>query len=114
MVQKASLAVIPACLAVRAPIGDMQLPAAMSAAQETGQQRLATAHRSTRHETLAVGVVGDQALIPLELRPREISFVMVREQDVPFGSFALVAADNALAACLDRHPTAGSAEQAPA
>ena len=69
VVQEAALAVIPACFAVRAPIGDMQLPTAMSAAQETGQQRLAAADRSTRHETFAVGVVGDQALIPLELRP---------------------------------------------
>ena len=33
---------------------------------------------------------------------------MIRRQDVPFGSFALVAADNTLAACFDRHPAAGS------
>ena len=37
--------------------------------------------------------------------------MMVFEQDVPFGSFALVAADNALAAGFDCHPAARSAER---
>jgi hypothetical protein len=35
---------------------------------------------------------------------------MVREQDLPFGSFAPVAAHNALAAGLNPHPAAGAAE----
>ena len=35
----------------------------------------------------------------------------VERRELPVGSFALVAADNALATCLDRHPAAGSAER---
>jgi hypothetical protein len=73
MIDEASLAMIPADIAGRAAIGDMQLAAAMAAAQETRQERLAAADRAARHETFAVGVVGDQALIPLELGPREMS-----------------------------------------
>ncbi len=37
--------------------------------------------------------------------------MMVPEQDVPFISFALAAADHALAADFDRYPAAGAAER---
>jgi hypothetical protein len=69
MVHEASLAVIPTRLAVRDAVSDMQFPAAMTATQKAGQERLTATDRAARHEALAVGVVGDQALIPLELRP---------------------------------------------
>src|SRR5271166_1703572 len=70
MIDEASLAMIAADIPGRAAIGDMQLAAAMTAAQETRQKSLAAADRAARHETFAVGVVGDQQLIPLELGPR--------------------------------------------
>src|SRR5271166_2011029 len=111
MVQGAALAMVAAGFAVRTSIGDMQLAAAMPAAQQTRQQCLAAADRPARHKTLAVSVIGDQALIPFELRPTEIAFMMVFEQDVPFGSLALEAADNALAAGFDCHPATRSAER---
>src|SRR5271166_5118040 len=111
MVQGAALAMVAAGFAVRTSIGDMQLAAAMPAAQQTRQQGLAAADRPARHKTLAVSVIGDQALIPFELRPAEIAFMMVFEQDVPFGSLALEAADNALAAGFDCHPATRSAER---
>ena len=110
MVQEASLAVIPANLTDRAAICDMQLAATMTTAQETRQKRLAAADRAARHETFAVGVVGDQALIPLELGPREIAFVVVQEQDVPIRPLTPEPTHDPLAAGLDRHAAAGSAE----
>jgi hypothetical protein len=88
----------------------MQLAATMTTAQETRQKRLAAADRAARHETFAVGVVGDQALIPLELGPREIAFVVVQEQDVPIRPLTPEPTHDPLAAGLDRHAAAGSAE----
>src|ERR1700732_99463 len=82
----------------------------MATAQETRQKRLAAADGAARHETFAVGVVGDQALIPLELGPREIAFVVVQEQDVPIRPLAPEPTHDPLAAGLDGHPAAGSAE----
>ena len=78
----------------------------MATAQETRQKRLAAADGAARHETFAVGVVGDQALIPLELGPREIAFVVVQEQDVPIRPLAPEPTHDPLAAGLDRHPAA--------
>ena len=110
MIDEASPAMIPADITGRAAIGDVQLASAMTAAQETRQERLAAADRAARHETFAVGVVGDQALIPLELGPREIAFVMVQEQDFPIQPLAPEPTHDPLAASLDRHAAAGSAE----
>src|SRR5262249_8914662 len=98
-------------LAVRAAIGDMQFPTAMSAAQETSQQCLAATDRAACHQALTIRIVGDQALIPFEFLRREISLVMVCEQDVPLASFTLEATHHALAARLDCHTAAGSAER---
>src|SRR5271166_72387 len=110
MIDEASLAMIPANIAGRAAIGDMQLAAAMAAAQETRQERLAAADRAARHEAFAVGVVGDQQLIPLELGPREIAFVAAQEQDFPIRPLAPEPPRDPLAASLDCHAAAGSAE----
>ena len=67
VVELAAAAVIAARAAVRAAVGDVKLAAAMAAAEKAGKQRLAAPDRAAAHEALAVGVVGDQALIPLEL-----------------------------------------------
>src|SRR4051794_39342115 len=59
MVEVAATAVIAPGAALRAAVGDMELAAAVAAAQEAGEQRFAASHRSAAHEALAVGVVAD-------------------------------------------------------
>ena len=77
MVDLAASAVIAAGIAVLAAISDVKLAAAMAASKKSGKQRFATSHRAAAHEALAVGVVGDQALIPFELAPGNVALVMV-------------------------------------
>lgn len=55
---------------------------------------------------LAVGVVGDQALIPLELRPANVALVMVEDQSLPFTALLAESAHDPLAAILDRDAAA--------
>ena len=50
-----------------AAIGDMQLAAAVPATEHAGQQHLATADSAARHETRAIGIVGNQTLVPFVL-----------------------------------------------
>ncbi len=69
VVHEAPLAMIAADIACRAAVGDMQLAAAMTAAQKPAQKRLAPPDGAARQKTFGIGVIGDQALIPLELRP---------------------------------------------
>jgi hypothetical protein len=60
---------ISAGVAILAAVGDVKLAAAMAAAQQAGQQRLATSDRRAAHEALAISIVADQTLIPLKVRP---------------------------------------------
>jgi len=69
MVQMATAAVITARTAILAAVSDMELAAAVSAAEQAGEQCLATSNRPAAHKALAVGVVADQPLVPLELGP---------------------------------------------
>ena len=75
----------------------MQLASTVAAAQHAGQERLAPTHRTAYHETLAVGVVGDQALVPLVFGPGQVTLMVVEEQDLPFGAPLADAADDPLA-----------------
>ena len=104
------VAVVAADVALGAVVADEQPAPAMAAAHEPGEQRLAPAHRAARHHPLAVGVVGDQPLVPLVLRPRQVALVVVDEQDRPLRPVLAVASQHALAAVLDRGPAAGPAE----
>ena len=52
MVEVAAAAVIAPGAAVRAAVGDVELAAAMAAAQQAGEQRFAAPHRSAAHEAL--------------------------------------------------------------
>jgi hypothetical protein len=61
---------VTAGVAVGAAVGDMQLAPAMAAAQEPGENELTFAQGATRIHAHTSGVVGDQVLVPLELRPR--------------------------------------------
>src|SRR6266566_148415 len=105
MVHLAAAAVIPADSAARAAVSDVKLATAVTAAKEASEKRFTTAHRSTTHEALPVGVVGDQALIPLELDPRNIPLVVVLDQNVPVAAPASEAAHDPLATRFNRHTT---------
>jgi hypothetical protein len=41
----------------------------MAAAQQAREQRLTTSNGASRHHALAGGIIGNQPLIPLKLRP---------------------------------------------
>ena len=90
--------------AARAAVGDVEPSPAMAAAQQAGEQRVAPADRAARHQAAAVGVVGDQALVPLELRPGDVALVVIHDQHVPLVALPAVAAHHPLAPVLDRHP----------
>src|SRR5271154_3051476 len=80
----------------------------MAAAQQAGEQGLSLAHRAAYHHAFAVGIVGDQPLVPFIVRPRQITLVMVDEQDRPVRAILAIAAQDTLAAVLDRYPATSS------
>src|ERR1700748_1473455 len=69
MVDVSALAVIATGFAVRAPVSDVKLTPAMTAAQQAREQRLAASNGASRHHALAGGIIGNQPLIPLKLCP---------------------------------------------
>ena len=85
-----------------AAIGDIHLAAAMATAQEPGEKQLPAPYRSSGHGAALAGrIVGDHALVPLELLPGDIALVLILEQHVPFRQWAPQAAPDTLAAILD-------------
>jgi hypothetical protein len=81
MVEMASATMVAPRAPVLAAVGNVELAAAMTAAKKTGKQGLAASHGAAAHETLTVGVVADQALIPFKLGPRNVSVMMVEDQN---------------------------------
>ena len=65
------------------------------------QQGFAGADGPPAHKALAVGVVGDQLLVPLELRPANVTLMVLRDQSLPAAPVALHASNHALAPVLD-------------
>jgi hypothetical protein len=63
----------PAVIATSFPglaaVGDVKLTAAMAAAQQAREEGLAASNGASRHHALAGGIIGNQPLIPLKLRP---------------------------------------------
>ena len=47
----------------------MKLAPAMAAAQQAREEGLAASNGASRHHALAGGIIGNQPLIPLKLRP---------------------------------------------
>jgi hypothetical protein len=66
MVQVSALAMITPYFPGRAAVSDVKLTSAMAASE---QQGLAALNGASRHHALAGGIVGNQPLIPLKLRP---------------------------------------------
>jgi len=87
-------------------IVDLQLPAAPAAAEKTGKQRFATTDRAAPQIALSVGVVGDQVLIPFELLPSNIAFMVALDQNLPFAPIPAQASNHAFSAPFDGHPRA--------
>ena len=83
VIDEATLAVIAARIAVGAGVSDVQLASAMTTAQQAGEQRLAPAQRTAAHRVLAIGVVRDQAQVPLVVCPAQITLVVIRDQHLP-------------------------------
>src|SRR3954449_5429620 len=110
MVEVAAPAVIAPGPAVRAAVGDMELAAAVAAAEQAGEQRFAAPHRSAAHEALAIGVIADQALVPLELGPANVALMVVQDQSFPGAAVLAKAAHDPLAAGLEGDAAAGAPE----
>ncbi|HJZ16217.1 MAG TPA: hypothetical protein VJ251_12265, partial [Stellaceae bacterium] len=76
----------------------------MTTAQKPGQQQLAAPYRSLdRGTALARRIIGNHALVPLELLPSDVALVLIFEQNIPFGHWATHPTPHALAAFLDAH-----------
>jgi hypothetical protein len=64
-------------------IGDLEATAASGATKQTDQQRLTATTRFDLADT-AVGIRRELLLVPLELGPVDVAFVMILEHDLPF------------------------------
>src|SRR5215813_15046264 len=110
MIELTAPAVIAARAAILTAIGDMQLAATMPATQQTCQQRLAASDRPSAHEALAIGIMADQALVPVELSPVNIALVVIIEQNLPAAAILAKAAHDAFAAVRYRDAAFGAPE----
>src|SRR5258708_20344561 len=83
----------------------MQLAAAMTTSQKPGQQQFAAPYRSfDRGSALARRVVGNHALVPLELLPSDVARMLILEQNIPLHLWSPQSAPHALTAVLDADP----------
>jgi len=87
MVDGSAAAMIARDIAPRSAVGDMQLATAMAAAEQAREQGLSAPYGAPAQKALAVGVVSDQALIPLEGVPANIPLMVVAHQNVSFRPF---------------------------
>src|SRR5271169_2350423 len=111
MVQERALTMIARDVALGSAIGNMELAPAMAATEQPGQQSFAAPHGAAARPTLSVGVVADQALIPLERVPADIPLMMVTDQNLPVRPLNAKASNDALAAVLDSHLAGRAAER---
>jgi hypothetical protein len=109
VIQMPATAVITPGASVRTTVGDVQLAAAMAAAQQARQQCLATPYRSSAGEASTIGVVADQTLVSFELGPVNVTVVAVGNQNLPRLSLLAEAPHDALATGLD-DATSGAPE----
>src|SRR3984957_12284578 len=97
-------------VAVLAGIGNVQLAPTMATTQKAGEQSLTSAQGTAAHRVLAVGVVRNQAEVPLIVRQAQITLMMIRDQHLPILALLLEAANHLLAAGLDADAAAGAPE----
>ena len=77
VVEMRAAAAVADAVTLGAAVMDMHAPAAVPAAQQAREQRIASADGASRHQAPAVGVVGDQPLVPLELLPANVALVVI-------------------------------------
>src|SRR5437588_11406046 len=94
------MAVIAACLAA---IAHIHFAAAMAAAQKPRQKQLPAPYRPSDRGTFAGRIVGNHALVPLELTPGDVALVLILEQNITFRLRAPHTTPDVLAAVLDGH-----------
>ena len=87
-----------------AAVQHLKLPATAGAAEQARQQRSTPTDRAPPQIAHPVGIVRNQPLIPFELRPRNVSFVVVFDQNLPIAPVPSQAANHTFAASLDCHP----------
>src|ERR1700756_2824705 len=100
MIHESALAVIAPRLAA---IADVNLAAAMTTAQKPRQEQFSAPYCSGDRGAYAGRIVGNHTLVPVELAPGDITFVLILEQHIPFRPRAPQTALDALAAVLDAH-----------
>src|SRR5215469_4269102 len=111
MVEVCTLATVATDIALSPAVRCVQLAPAMAASEQTGQEPIAPIHRASDHQSLIAGIVGDQALVPLVFSPRDVSVMMIDDQDLPLGPSSPVTLENALASVLESHAAGGLAER---
>src|SRR5215831_16478819 len=92
MVHDGALAVVAARLAV----AHVHLSPAMAASQQAREYKLAPPCRAARD-----GTAFNHTLVPLELRPRDVAFVLIFEQHIPIRPSAPKSTPHALSPVLD-------------
>ena len=108
VVHASAMAEIAACLAA---LSHMQLATAVPAAQQTREETFPAAHRPFYQRTFAGRIVGYHTLVPLELAPRDVTLVPVREQHIPFRLRTPQPAPDTLAPLLDARPCSSSGQR---
>src|ERR1700730_8772520 len=101
MIELAAPTVVAPRATVLAAVCDVELAATVPAPQQTCQQRLTAPDRPSAHEALAIGVVADQALVPVELSPVNIALVVAIDQNLPAAAILAKAAHDPFAAVRD-------------
>src|ERR1700732_2946918 len=86
-----------------AAIADVQLAAAMTTAQKPRQEQFSAPYCSGDRGAFAGRIVGNHTLVPVELAPGDITFVLILEQHIPFRLRAPQSALDAPASVLDAH-----------
>src|SRR6516164_3990551 len=86
----------------RTAISHIQLAATMATTRQSREQRFSGPHRPSDCGTaLASRIIGDHALVPLELIPGDIAFMLILDQNVPFRLWSAQSALDTLAALLN-------------
>ena len=86
-----------------AAVRHLELPATAGTAEQARQQCSTPTDRAPSQIAHPVGIVRNQPLIPFELPPRNVSFVVVFDQNLPIAPVPSQAANHSFAASLDCH-----------
>ena len=77
MIVGAAPTMVATGVAVLTGVGDVKFAPTMATAQQASELSLTSAQGTAAHRVLAVGVVRNQAEVPLMVRPAQITLMMV-------------------------------------